>query len=157
MVFSSSFFSIYIKGMLQKLRKGKLGCHIAGIWMAAAMYADDLFFMAPEDDGHLPPVWHNLMFSPSKSSCVIFCGKRRLNKKPDPVLLTGKSLQWTDQCEHLRHVLHESMSVDNDCNRARKSYNARAAEMRDQLCFCTSEPRINGIQLFRQPGGGVIL
>ena len=129
------------------------------------MYADDLFIMAPDpyvlqkmmDICHQYGSEHNLMFSPSKSSCVIFCGKRRLNKKPDPVLLTGKSLQWTDQCEHLRHVLHESMSVDNDCNRARKSYNARAAEMRDQLCFCTSEPRINGIQLFRQPGGGVIL
>ena len=46
-VLSPLLFSVYMDGILEALRKTKLGCHIGGVWLGAALFADDLFLMAP--------------------------------------------------------------------------------------------------------------
>ena len=46
-VLSPILFSLYIDGLLQKLRHQGLGCHVGGTWMGAAGYADDLALKAP--------------------------------------------------------------------------------------------------------------
>ena len=42
------FSSCYLDDLLVKLRSLKLGCHVAGMWMGATAYADDLALMAPD-------------------------------------------------------------------------------------------------------------
>ena len=46
-VLSPALFSAYLDDLLKSLRSKGLGCHIGGIWMGAAGYADDLLLMAP--------------------------------------------------------------------------------------------------------------
>ena len=46
-VLSPTLFSVYLDGLLKELRNQGLGCHVAGVWMGAAGYADDLALLAP--------------------------------------------------------------------------------------------------------------
>ena len=39
------FAGIYLNDLLQKLRTMKLGCHIAGFWMVAIGFADDVVLL----------------------------------------------------------------------------------------------------------------
>ena len=152
-VISPSLFSCYINELLQRLREKNLGCSVAGVWMGASAYADDLFLLSPnrptlqkmmnvcQDYGSE----HNLAFSTdpvpakSKSKCIIFSGNKRLQEMPPPIMLDGKALPYVDHLDHLGHVLHKSMSMEMDCTRATNSFKRRAHDIRDQLHFC--QPR----------------
>ena len=41
------FSSCYLDDQLVELRKLDLGCHVAGIWIGACCYADDICLLAP--------------------------------------------------------------------------------------------------------------
>ena len=156
------FSSCYLDDLLVKLRKLKLGCHVAGIWMGATAYADDLTLMAPdrltlqrmisisEDYGKE----HNLIFSTdpnpnqSKSKCVYFCGLKGRTTYPPPIMLEGKELPWVLNVNHLGHILHQSLSMEADSLRARSSFMSRASDIRDHLYFAHPNQRIQGIQLY---------
>ena len=149
-VISPSLFSCYINELLQRLRAKNLGCSVAGVWMGASTYADDLFLLSPnrptlqkmmdvcQDYGKE----HNLALSTdpvpakSKSKCIIFSGNKRLQEMPPPIMLDGKALPYVDHLDHLGHVLHKSMSMEMDCTRATKSFKRRAHDITDQLHFC---------------------
>ena len=42
------FSSCYLDDLLVKLRGLRIGCHVAGMWMGATAYADDLALLAPD-------------------------------------------------------------------------------------------------------------
>ena len=44
---SPVLWAVYADGLLVLLRKRGLGCHVAGVWMGAFLYADDLSLLAP--------------------------------------------------------------------------------------------------------------
>ena len=44
---SPILFSMYLDGLLRELRRKQLGCTIAGCWVGAFGYADDLIVLAP--------------------------------------------------------------------------------------------------------------
>ena len=46
-VLSPALWCIYLDGLLIELRNKKLGCYVAGLWMGACAYADDLICLAP--------------------------------------------------------------------------------------------------------------
>ena len=46
-VASPIFFAVYLDGILEELRKLNLGCRIGGVWMGAAIFADDVILMSP--------------------------------------------------------------------------------------------------------------
>ena len=46
-VASPAFFSVYLDGLLDELRKLNLGCHVGGWWMGAAIFADDIILLSP--------------------------------------------------------------------------------------------------------------
>ena len=142
-VLSPFFFAgIYLNDLLQKLRKMGLGCHIAGFWMGALGFADDVVLLTTnrqelqrmltvcEEYGRE----HNLVFSTdpnpvkSKTKCVQF-GHTSRCQYPDPVFLDGKALPWVERVEHLGHILHESLSMNADCTRARASFMDRASDL----------------------------
>ena len=41
-VLSPTLFSVYLDDLLKELRHLGLGCHVGGVWVGAAGYADDL-------------------------------------------------------------------------------------------------------------------
>ena len=124
-VLSPYFFGVYLDKLLLRLRELKLGCYIAGMWMGACAFADDIALLAPGrqvlqrmiKECEIYGLETNLVFStdpmPSKSKtkCMVFHGKRKI-RYPDPVYLDGKALPWVDRVQHLGHTLHESISMD---------------------------------------------
>ena len=104
--------------------------------MGACAYCDDLVLLAPNRQVLQKMVTicekygieHNLVFSTnpnanlSKTKCMLFCGPGARPNDSDPVLLDGKELPWVEKCEHLGHVLHQSMSMEADFKRARGSF-----------------------------------
>ena len=84
-VLPPTLFSVYIDDLLKQLRNG---CHIDGLWVEAAGYADDLVLLAPSRTTMQSMLYvceqfarsHNLQFSTnpvpalSKSKCIYMCG-----------------------------------------------------------------------------------
>ena len=71
---------------------------------------------------------HNLAFTTSKTKCIIFSGNKRV-QEPPPIMLNGKALPFVRKVDHLGHVLHQSMSMENDSIRAKNSYKRRAIDI----------------------------
>ena len=46
-VATPTFFSVYLDGILEKLRELNLGCRVGGWWMGAVIYADDTILLIP--------------------------------------------------------------------------------------------------------------
>ena len=160
-VLSPYFFGVYLDNLLIKLRQLQLGCYVAGVWMGACAFADDIALLAPGrqvlqkmiTECERYGLQNNLVFStdpvPSKSKtkCILFSGKKKV-KEPQPIYLDGKALPWVDSVQHLGHILHETMSMNCDVNRARNSFMSRANDIRDKLYFCNPSQRMSAIQLY---------
>ena len=132
---SPALFSVYIDNLLMEMRLQGLGCRVAGVWMAAVGFADDLLMMAPNRaamEGMLEicehyAFEHNLKFSTdpnpnkSKSKCVYMTGHRHRNvAKPANLHLNGRELPWVNHATHLGNELHCDANMDMDCNMKRQ-------------------------------------
>ena len=100
---------------------------MAGLWMGACSYADDLLLLAPSrgamakmlETCELYAEKHNLQFSTdtdpikSKSKCIFMTGKR-LRRIPNPanLCLFGVELPWVGSATHLGHELHQDTNMD---------------------------------------------
>ena len=98
---SPVLWAVYADGIIRILRKSKLGCFVAGCWVGAVMYADDLALLAPNRAvlvAMLDLVVKygaslNLTFSSSqdpkkcKSFCLFFTGRTTLRKVVFPAHL----------------------------------------------------------------------
>ena len=96
--------------------------------MGVCAYADDLLCMAPNRT--MPQQMmtvceqygksHNIVFStdpvPSKSKtkCMLICGKNKVTKYPDRVILDGQCLPWVEKALHLAHTLHQDGLTHQD-------------------------------------------
>ena len=99
---------------------------------------------------------HNLAFTTSKTKCIIFSGNKRV-QEPPPIMLNGKALPFVRKVDHLGHVLHQSMSMENDSIRAKNSFKRRANDIRDQLHFCSPQQKMTAINLYCTDAYGVLL
>ena len=159
-VASPALWAVYVNDLLLELRKQKLGCYVAGVWMGAVLYVDDLALIAPTR-GMLAKmllvvekfsISHNLKFSTdadpklSKTKCIAF-GARPGRLLPAPLLLYGKELPWVQNALHLGHTLHQSLSMEQDARVRRATFISRSVEVRDQLSFALPESKLKSIQV----------
>ena len=170
-VLSPVLFSVYLDDLLAELRRLQLGCHIGGWWYGALGYADDLILLAPNREVlqsmlavcEQYGVEHNLVFSTdpvpslSKTKCIYFCGRNGNVRYPAPVMLDGKPLPWVDHAAHLGHVLHQSVSMESDCNRARAGFIDRSVDIRQQFSFAKPDQIISMIELLCSDAYGSML
>ena len=161
-VLSPLLFSVYLDDLLQRLRYLQLGCHIGGYWYGGCGYADDIILMAPNrevlqrmvDICESYAVEHNLIFSTdptpalSKTKCIFFCGRQGRVKYPDPVQLGGQDLPWVESAAHLGHILHQQVSMEKDCTRAR----AKFTERREDLSFARPDQVLQASQIYCSDG-----
>ena len=114
-VLSPALFSVYLDDLIQELCQHGLGCRIAGLWVGAVGFADDLLLMAPSRSSmakmfqvcELYAQNLNLVFSTdanpkkSKSKTIFMTGNRLKNvAKPVPLQLYGKDLPIVPYMPH---------------------------------------------------------
>ena len=104
-VLSPHLFSVYVDDLIAKLRTLKNGCHIANVFLACLVYADDILLLAPcrsamqillstcEDYGFS---WC-LTYNPSKTKVMVF------GKNPDTpsLFMYGNLLEYVHEYKYL--------------------------------------------------------
>ena len=171
-VASPALWAVYVDDLLIQLRRQGLGCNIAGVWMGAVLYVDDLALLAPTRSALAAmlavvekySLSHNLHFSVdpnpklSKTKCIYFGGRcppapgvsipRNRFPCPAPLLLYGKQLPWVENSAHLGHNLHQSLSTDQDIKMRRAMFISRSVEVRDQFAFAPPAQVLKAVQIF---------
>ena len=120
-ILSPALFAVYVDDLLVELRKLGVGCRVAGVFMGALGFCDDLILLAPTRDGMQVMLdtcqrfatRFNLQFSTdpnpekSKSKCIFVCGRKQAKQKPVNLVLDGKQLPGVESAVHLGHVLNQ--------------------------------------------------
>ena len=78
-------------------------------------------------------------------------------KYPDAVKLDGKDLPWVEHADHLGHRLHQSVTMDMDCNRARAAFIDKTVEVRDKFSFAHPWQQLKMVQILCCDGYGIML
>ena len=106
---------------------------------------------------------HNLVFSTdpvpakSKTKCIFFCGRSGKVKYPAPVQLDGKYLPWVEHADHLGHTLHQSVTMDMDCNRARAKFINKNMDVKEQFGYAQPHQILQMVQILCCDGYGSML
>ena len=118
-VVSSFFWNCYFDDLLKELRSLGVGCYIAGTFVGASAYADDLLLLSPTRSGMAAMLKlcekftkeHNISFSvnedpaKSKTKVIYMCGDMAFRNYPAPLQLNGRDLPYVTTCLHLGHIL----------------------------------------------------
>ena len=168
---SPFLWAVYADGLLLLLRKSGLGCKVAGKWMGAFLYADDLSLIAPtrailasmleivaEYGASL-----NLHFSTCqdpgkcKSFCIYFVGPARKVQYPAPLILEGVTLPWKESAVHLGHTLHQNLSFDADAGVRRAGFISKSVEVREKFSFAVPAQVLKAVRILCCHGYGAVL
>ena len=170
---SPILWAVYADDVLLVLRQGGLGCYVAGVWMGAVMYADDLALLATnramlakmltlvvEHGASL-----NLTFSSCqdpqkcKSFCIFFVGPRPARKivYPAPLVLNGVALPWRESAVHLGHKLHQNLTMNADAKEKRAKFISRSVEVRSQFSFAAPPQIIKAVRILACDAYGAVL
>ena len=170
---SPILWAVYADGILLVLRKSGLGCHVAGRWMGAVMFADDLALLATNRAmlaAMLALVMEhgaslNLVFSSCqdpkkcKSFYIFFGGPQSARQVvyPAPLTLNGVKLPWRESAVHLGHVLHQNLTWDTDAKDKRARFISRSLEVRSQFAFAAPLQILKAVRVFTCDAYGSVL
>ena len=159
---SPVFWAVYCDLLIKELRQLGVGAHIAGVFMGASAYADDLVLVDPtrhamqlmlsvcEDYADR----YNILFSThpnpqqSKTKCIFMIGKSRNLSKPAPLTLCGRDLPWVESANHLGHMLHQSGTMDHDASIARAKFIDQSVETRQAFSFASPVEIIRALNVY---------
>ena len=110
-VLSPCFWAVYADPLIKRLRNLGLGAHVAGLFMGAVCYADDVLLIAPTRSAMQRMLLEmevfakeaNITFSTdpapakSKTKCIFVVGNRQNLVKPAPLVLGGHVLPFVSQ------------------------------------------------------------
>ena len=144
-ILSPIFWSVYADPLLKRLRALGLGAHVAGLFMGAVCYADDVLLIAPTRSAMQRMLLEietfaaesNVVFStdplPSKSKtkCIYVVGKKKNLTKPAPLILCGRELPFVKQADHLGNMLTEQGDMDHDAEIKRAKFIHSTVEIRE--------------------------
>ena len=160
-VLSPVLFSVYLDNLLQELRIQGVGCHMGGVWVGAAGYADDIILLAPSRAAmqkmlkvcEVYASSHNLCFStdpmPSKSKtkCIFMCGYGN-PVLPVPLRLSGQDLPWVEHGTHLGHELHQLGNMDMDISMKRAEFIESSVQIRETFNFARPEEILKAVNVY---------
>ena len=127
-------FATYLNPLLSRLRSSGFGCRIAGHWLGAFAFADDLILLSPSIQGLQSLVTiceehaeeTDLVFSTdsnpekSKTMCIAFKSKSQDNLAS--VKLNGDPLPWKEKVNHLGFTLNSDCSSGRDVMEKRGAF-----------------------------------
>jgi len=111
-VLSAKIFAIYMDGLVLALRNTKYGCHIADIFIASVLYADDLCLLAPTREAmqilldtcsEYAEYWC-IKYNDKKSKLMFF-GKKPESFTCAPVYLNNNKLDFVLKWNYLGIVI----------------------------------------------------
>ena len=169
-VLSPALFSLYLDDLLKELRNTGLGCHMGGLWVGAAGYADDMILLAPSRTAMKKLVLvceeyassHNLQFSTnpvpalSKTKCLYLCGLPNPTY-PAPLKLGNHELLWVEHANHLGHELQQLCSMDFDANIKRARFINDSVEIRELFKFAHPIQALQAVNVYASHWYGSML
>ena len=161
-ILSPIFWCLYCNELIQELRRKGAGCHYAGRWVGATMYADDLLLMAPTRSAMASMLktceefaWrHNIGFSThpdpkqSKTKCLYMCGNVNVRTYPAPLTLDGHCLPFVTTATHLGHELCQDCTMDQDSKIKRAQYIDRSTDVREMFGFANPAQVLSAIETY---------
>ena len=120
-VLSPILFNLYIDGLLIRLQKSGVGCHMNNIYMGALSYADDITISCPSLYGLsiMLDICNNfahenfITFNTKKTVCIKF---GELIKPQEFAKLDGQLLKWQTNVRHLGNYLNNTLDNSVDSN-----------------------------------------
>ena len=170
-VASPAFFSAYLDGILKDLRNLNLGCRVGGVWMGAAIFADDIILLSPGRSSMKQMLKvcedyareHNLQFSvdpsptKSKSKAIYMCGTSKNVTYPDNLQLDDHVLPWVKQADHLGHVLSQDCNLEANARVMRAKYIEKTIEVRETFSFAHPEQVLRALDIFSSDCYGLMI
>ena len=161
-VLSPIFWAVYSDPMLQRLRELGLGAHVAGLYMGAVCYADDMLLIAPTRGAMQRMLIEiesfadefNITFSTdpvaskSKTKCLFVVGNRRHLRKPAPLILCGRELPYVRQAEHLGNMLTEEGNMEQDTVIKRARFIQSSVEIRTLFSFAAPAEVLHALKVY---------
>ena len=141
---------------MKKLRKADFGCHVAGEFLGAFIYADDLFLLCPSRPGLQAMVniceefasKNNLKFSTnpnpklSKTKCILFSQKPTDRNGLADITLGGVPLPWVTEVLHLGHYLECDNSMKHDIAIKRGRFIGKINSLKQEFYYATPEVKM---------------
>ena len=160
-ILSPIFWAIYADPLLQRLRGLGLGIHVAGLYVGAVCYADDVLLIAPTRSAMQRMLYEceefakesNIIFSTnpvpakSKSKCIFVVGKKMNLVKPAPLILCGQELPYVAQADHLGHVLTEKGDMDQDASVKRAKFVQSAVETTEMFGWAAPAEVVKALKI----------
>ena len=154
--------ALYCDQLIKELRKLGVGAHVAGVFMGASAYADDLVLVAPTRHAMQLMLGvceeyaakNNILFSTnenpklSKTKCIFMSGRAKNLAKPVPLTLCGRDLPWVESANHLGHTLHESGTMDQDASVARAKLIDQLVEIQHSFSFASPVEILRAYQVY---------
>ena len=161
-ILSPIFWAIYSDPLLRRLRALGLGAHVAGLFMGAVCYADDVLLIAPSRSAMQRMLFEievfaeesNILFSTdpipakSKTKCIYVVGNKKNLPKPAPLMLCGRELPYVKQADHLGNLLTEQGDMDQDAVIKRAKFIQSSVEIRDTFKFAPPEELIRSLKIY---------
>ena len=161
-ILSPLFWSIYADPMLRRLRELGLGAHVAGLFMGAVCYADDVLLIAPTRNAMqrmLMELEHfaaesNIEFSTdpvpfkSKSKCLFMVGSKQNLAKPEPLSLCGRVLPWVDKADHLGNILTSKGDMEHDAAVKRAKFVNSSSEVKELFKFAAPAELVKALKIY---------
>ena len=160
-ILSPVFWAVYADPLLKRVRDLGLGAHVAGLFMGAVCYADDVLLIAPTRT-----VMHrmlqemeafaeesNVVFctnpvaSKSKTKCIYVVGKKTNLVKPAPLTLCGRVLPYVTQADHLGNTLTERGDMEQDAKVKWAKFIQSTVEVREQFKWAAPEEVIKAVKV----------
>jgi len=114
-IISPILFNVYLDALLVKLHKPGVGCHIAGCYVGALAYADDLVLLTPSGSAMRRMLLicdefsaeYNVSFNVNKAKCLNFRPNSYVSvaKSPLPSFSLGSNIENVCQWPHLGQVI----------------------------------------------------
>ena len=161
-ILSPIFWAVYADPLLQRLRALGLGAHVAGLFMGAVCYADDVLLIAPTRSAMQRMLYEMEMFaeesnivfstnetpSKSKSKCIFVVGRKSQLSKPAPLMLCGRALPYVTQADHLGHMLTEQGNMEKDTSMKRARFIQSSVETRELFKWAAPEEIIKATKIY---------
>ena len=159
---SPILFSVYLNGLIVKLRDSGMGCYIGTLFMGCLGYADDILLLSASRTGLQVMVdvcskfakQKSLKFSTnpnpekSKTKCIIFSKNPRDRIQVAPILLNNDPLPWVSQVKHLGNVLENDNSMKVDCNLKRGKFIGKVNSLLQEFHFVKSDVIVKILNIY---------